>query len=158
MTQRKADKGLDFETLRLGFERCEYELVLGFYAEDAELSIVNADTPHASPFELRGKADIAKYLRAIFGQGASHRVEREVLGEDRVTYREACEYPDGSRVMVETTLEVREDKIVRQVDVVSVGTHAGRKDEIGQRLSTRKPYPRIHPGADASASDRLLRS
>ena len=121
MTQRKADKRLDFEALRRGIERCDPDLVLGFYAEDARLSIVNAGAPQASPFELRGKAEIAKHLRAIFGQEASHRVEREeIVGEeDGVTFREVCEYPDGSRVVVETTLEVRSGKIVRQVDVVA---------------------------------------
>jgi SnoaL-like domain len=119
MTQRKAEKGLDFETLRLGIERCDPDLVLGFYAEDAELSIVNAGTPHASPFVLRGRAEIAKHLDAIFGQGASHRVEREVVDEDQVTFREACEYPDGSGVWVETTLEVRDGKIVRHTDLVA---------------------------------------
>jgi hypothetical protein len=41
-----------------------------------------------------------------------------VAGVDRVTFREACEYPDGSRVVVATTLELREGKIFRQVDVV----------------------------------------
>src|SRR5687767_221994 len=92
------DRGLDFEALRLGIERCDPDLLLGFYAEDAELSIVNVVTPHVSPFELRGKAEIAKHLRAIFGQEASHRVEREGVGEeDGVKYREECEYPDGSR-------------------------------------------------------------
>src|SRR5215210_6423679 len=91
MTERKADKGLHFEALRLGIERCDLELVLGFYAEDAQLSIVNADAPQGSPFELHGKAEIAKYLRAVFGQEASHRVEREVVVAERVTFREACE-------------------------------------------------------------------
>jgi len=124
MTQRRAGKGLDFETLRLSIERCEPDLVLGFYAEEAELSIVNAGTPHASPFVLRGKAEIAKHLRAIFGQGTSHRVEQENVDEGRVTFREACEYPDGDRVWVETTLEVRDGKIVRQLDVVSAGVPA----------------------------------
>src|SRR5918996_604659 len=102
MTQRKAANGLDFEALQVGIERCDPDLVLGFYAEDAQLSIVNALTPHASPFELCGKAEIAKHLRATFGQETSHRVEGEVLGDDRVTFREACEYPDGGRVVVET--------------------------------------------------------
>lgn len=124
VAQRKAGKALDFEALRLGIERCDPELVLGFYAEDAELSIVNAGAPHASPFVLHGRAEIAKHLRAIFGQGASHRVEREVVDEGRVTFREACEYPDGDRVWVETTLEVRDGKIVRQLDVVSAGAPA----------------------------------
>jgi len=119
MAERKAANGLDFEALRQAIERCDPDLVLGFYVEDAELSIVNADSPQGLPFELRGKAEIAKYLRAVFGQKMPHRVEREVVGEERVTFREASEYPDGSRVWVETALELRGGKIVRQVDVVA---------------------------------------
>ena len=61
MTQRKTDTGLDFEALRLAIERCDPDQVLGFYAEDARLSIANAAAPQASPFELRGKAEIAKH-------------------------------------------------------------------------------------------------
>jgi hypothetical protein len=132
MAGRKAANGLNFEALRGAIERCDPDLMLGFYAEDAELSIVNADTPQGSAFELRGKAEIAKYLRAVFGQGASHRVERGVVGKNRVTFRESCEYPDGSRVRVETTLEVPDGKIVRQVDVVAQDTRADREGGIGQ--------------------------
>lgn len=49
MTERNAADGLDFEALRQSIERCDLDLMLGFYAEDAKLSIVNAGTPHASP-------------------------------------------------------------------------------------------------------------
>jgi ketosteroid isomerase-like protein len=132
MKQREAADGLDFEALRHAIERCDLDLMLGFYAEDAELSIVNADAPQGVPFELRGKAEIAKYLRAVFGPETSHRVEREVVGKDRVTFREACEYPDGSRVLVATTLEVPDGKIVRQVDVVAMDARAEREGEIDQ--------------------------
>jgi len=124
MAQRKAGKGLNFEALCLAIERCDSELVLGFYTEDAQLSIANAGSPQSSPFELRGKAEIAKHLRAIFGQETSRRLEGEVVGEERVTFREACEYPDGSRVMVETRLEVHDGKIVRQMEVVSKDAQA----------------------------------
>ena len=118
MTQREAETGPDFEVFRRGIERSDPDLMLGFYSEDAQLRIVNAQAP---PFELRGKAEIAKHLRAVFGQEASHRVEREeVVGEeDEVRFREECAYPDGGRVVVETTLEVSRGKIVRQVDVVA---------------------------------------
>jgi len=133
VTERKTANGLDFESLRLGIERCDPDLVLGFYAEDAELSIVNAGAPQGSSFELRGKAEIAKHLRAVFGQGASHRVEQEIVAGERVRFREVCEYPDGTRVVVETTLEVRGGKIVRQVDVVAKDARADRKEEISQR-------------------------
>jgi len=140
MTKRKDDTGLDFGSLRLGIERCDPDLLLGFYAEDARLSIVNAGALHAAPFELSGKAEIAKHLRVAFGPETSHRVVREAaVGEDRVTFREACEYPDGGRVWVETTLEVREGKIVCQADVVAIDPPADREEDVGQRSPTRRP-------------------
>ena len=149
MAGRMAANGLDFEALRGAIERCDPELVLSFYTEDAQLSVVNAGSPQDSPFELRGKAEIAKYLRAVFGQVASHRVEREVVGKDRVTFREACEYPDGSRVLVETTLEVPDGKIVRQVDVVARDAQPDRKEDASQDHPYSKTHPDTPPGADA---------
>ena len=141
MAARKAPNGLDFEALRHAIERCDLDLMLAFYAEAARLSIVNAGAPQAFAFELRGKAEIAKYLRAAFGQGTSHRVGREVVGKSRVTFRESCEYPEGSRVRVETTLEVSDGKIVRQVDVVAQDAQADRTQEISQRPSTQLTHP-----------------
>jgi hypothetical protein len=127
VTQRKAHRGLDFGSLRQAIERCDPDLMLGFYAEEANLSIVNADVPQASPFELCGKTEIAKHLRAAFGQQASHRVEGEVVGVDRVTFREACEYRNGSRMLIETTLEVRDGEIIQQEDVVTNYVHVDRR-------------------------------
>ena len=133
MTQQNPDRTLDLETLYLGIESCDPDLLLGFYADDARLSIVNTDTPHAPPFELCGKGEIARHLRATFGQEASHRVERDAaVGEDRVTFREACEYSDGGRVWVETTLELRDGKIVRQVDVVESDARVGSQEGSGR--------------------------
>jgi ketosteroid isomerase-like protein len=149
MRERKTANGLDFEVLRHAIERCDLDLMLAFYAEDAELSVVNAGAPQGSPFELRGKAEIAKYLRAVFGQKTSHRVEREVVGRDRVTFQEACEYPDGGRVRVATKLELRDGKIVRQVDVVVQEAQADRKEE------TSKTHPDTHPGVETPPPDRL---
>ena len=132
MTQQNPDRRLDLETLYLGIESCDPDLLLGFYADDARLSIVNTDTPYAPPFELCGKGEIAKHLRATFGQEASHRVERDAaVGEDRVTFREACEYSDGDRVVVETTLELLDGKIVRQVDVVESDARASNQEGSG---------------------------
>ena len=130
-------EGLDFEVLRLCIERCDPDLMLGFYADDVELSIVDADSSQTPPFELHGRSEVAKHLRAVYGQKASHRVERALVDEGRVTFREACEYPDGSRVLVETTLEISDGKIVRQVDAV---TRAVRADASAPE---RLPDPKI---------------
>jgi hypothetical protein len=133
MTQQNPDRRLDLETLYVGIESCDADLLLGFYADDARLSIVNTDTPQAPPFELCGKGEIAKHLRTTFGQEASHRVERDAaVSEDRVTFREACEYSDGGRVWVETTLELRDGKIVRQVDTVANDAGTPRQEESGR--------------------------
>jgi hypothetical protein len=141
VTGREAHGGLDFEALRQAIERCEPDLILGFYAEEANLSIVNADAPHALPFELRGKTEIAKHLRVVFNQEISHRLEEEVVGEQQVTFREACEYPDGGRVVVETTLEVRDGKIVRQMDLVTKNAPLDREEEISRGPPSRTSHP-----------------
>jgi ketosteroid isomerase-like protein len=117
MTQQKLDTGLDFEALRHAIERSDAKALANLYAEDAEVRIVNRNSPPSSPFVLRSREVIAKYLRAVCGNGTAHRIENEVLGKDRVAFNAACEYPDGTRVLAATTLEVRDGKIVWEVSV-----------------------------------------
>ena len=66
---------------------------------------------------LRGREGIAEYLKDVCGSVIKSRVEDEVVGEERIAFNEACQYPDGTRVLTATTLEVQDDKIARQVSV-----------------------------------------
>jgi hypothetical protein len=66
---------------------------------------------------LRGKEEISEYLREVCGRETTHHVENEVIGENRVSFYEACEYPDGTRVLGAEALEVGDGKIVHQVNV-----------------------------------------
>ena len=106
---------LDFESLRRAIERGDPDSMLEFYADDAGVRVLNDG---AVSFEVEGKAEVAKYLRAIHARPAIHRVENEVVVEGRAHFEESCEYPDGARTVVATTLEVREGEISRQVDLV----------------------------------------
>lgn len=117
MSEQKT--GFDFEALRRAEEQRDLDTMLGLYADDAEMSIVNRNTQPSSPFELHGKQEIAEYLRDVFSREMTHHIEREVVGEDHVAYNVACEYPDGTRVLAAENLEVRDGKIVRQVEVVA---------------------------------------
>jgi ketosteroid isomerase-like protein len=110
---------LDFEDLRRAQEQRDLDAMLDLYAEDAEIHIVNRNTPPSSPYVLRGKEAIAEYLRDVFGRDMSHSIENEVVGEDRLAFNVACEYPDGTRVLASGNLEVRDGKVVRQVEVVA---------------------------------------
>ena len=115
MTEQKTT--LDFEALRRADEQNDVELLASFYADDAKAYLISKDNPPSSPFELRSKEEIAEYLRDVCGREMKHNIEREVVGEDRIAFNEACEYPDGTRVLAATTLEVKEGKISRQVTV-----------------------------------------
>jgi hypothetical protein len=113
----QAPSGLDFETVRLAIEERDAETLVGLYADDAELRTVNKNTTPSSPRVLRGKEEISGYLRDVFGREMTHRVENEVVGENRMAFNEACEYPDGTRVFSAQTLEVRDGKIAHHVSV-----------------------------------------
>ncbi len=113
----QAPGGLDFEVLRRAIEGRDAETLVGLYADDAEVLTVNRHSTPSSPQVLRGKEQIGGYLRDVCGREMTHRVENEVVGENRIAFQESCEYPDGVRVLGAETLEVRDGKIVRQVNV-----------------------------------------
>jgi ketosteroid isomerase-like protein len=110
---------LDFEDLRRAQEQRDLDAMLDLYAEDAEIRIVNRNTPPSSPYVLRGKEEIAEYLRDVFSRDMSHSIENEIVGDDRLAYNVAYEYPDETMVLASENLEMRHGKVVRQVEVVA---------------------------------------
>jgi hypothetical protein len=108
---------LDFEVLRRAIEGRDAETLAGLYADDAEVLTINRNSTPSTPAVLRGKEEIGEYLRDVCSREMTHRVENEVVAEDRIAFQEACEYPDGVRVLGAETLEVRDGKIVRQVNI-----------------------------------------
>ena len=65
MTEQQATGRLDFEELRRAEEQRDLDAMLDLYADDAEVRIVNRVTPPSSPYVLRGKQEIAEYLRDV---------------------------------------------------------------------------------------------
>ena len=147
MPRDVTEGGLDFGALRRCIERRDADALIEFYAPDARVTILDARAPQTSrPFELRGRAEIARHLRAVYGQQASHSVGEELnIGGDLVTFRETCEYPDGSGVVVETTLDVRDGRITRQSDLVA---------EVA-RTDTARPGRLPIPGQETGKEDLL---
>jgi hypothetical protein len=117
---------LDFPALRDAIEKSDADALFGFYSEDAELRIVNADAPHGAAFKLKGRAEIEKYLRAVCDQAMSCHVDGDDVKEGILSFMETCEYQDGTRVLVRTTLELGGGMILRQLDVVE--RHQRRDD------------------------------
>src|SRR5215218_4528177 len=110
MTEQIAPS-LDLEAMRHAIEESDYEALVAFYADDAEMRMVNKNATPSSPMVLRGKEEISEMLHDVCGRAMSHHVEDEVLGENRVAFNEACEYPDGTRVLGATTMELQDGMI-----------------------------------------------
>jgi hypothetical protein len=117
MSERAAAGGLDLEALRRAAEGKDPDSMLGLYADDAEYVRVDRNNTPSSPMALRGKEEVAEYLRDVFSRDMTHRIENEVVGEDRAAFNWACEYPDGTKVLAAETVELREGMIVRHVSV-----------------------------------------
>jgi len=114
-TDFATDKTL--ETLKTAIETRDAAAMIGLYADDAELKIMDRIHQPSNPLMFRGKQEIAGYWQDICGRDMSHRVERSVAAGDTVAYSEACQYPSGERVHCVTVLELRDGKVVRQVGV-----------------------------------------
>ena len=147
MSKQRITGKLDFGALRRAIERGDLDAMLEFYADDAGVRVLDGG---AVSFELQGKAEVAKYLRAVHARPAIHRVQNEVLTEGCIRFEESCEYPDGDRAVVATTLEVREGEISRQVDVVVGRDGRSRVSEQPAERDRDRPTPNGELPRDAT--------
>jgi hypothetical protein len=104
-------------TLHNAIEHCDVETMLQLYADDAQLRVIDRNHPPSQPLELQGKQAIAGYLRDVYGRDMTHKVVDEVVGQDGLSFSEDCQYPDGTRVFGNITLELEGGMIVRETEV-----------------------------------------
>ena len=105
---------VDLVTLRTALEASDAETLIGLYADDAELQVIDRINQPSKPLIFQGKEAIASYWRDVCGREMAHTVEHVVAGGDTVAYSEACRYPDGTRVQCIAFLDLVNGKIVRQ--------------------------------------------
>jgi hypothetical protein len=110
----------DLDTLRRGVEERDADSLLSLYADDAEITEVDAINPPRTPRVLRGRAAIAEHLRDVCARDMTHSLERPVVSDRRVAFTEACRYADGTNVLCMATADLGDDgRIVRQVAVTA---------------------------------------
>lgn len=107
----------DFARLKAAMEASDGATLIGLYAEDAEMTIIDQNHPPTSPMMLHGKPAIAAFWSDVCGRTMVHHIGQEVVTADRVAFVETCAYPDGCRVMASMNLELRGGRIVRHLTV-----------------------------------------
>lgn len=103
--------------IKAAIEGREGRRLAGFYADDAQVRVIDRNNPPSRPREIRGRAAIATFWEDICSRAMTHSVDTTIADGDRLAFTQACAYPDGTRVFCIATLELREGRIVRQTVV-----------------------------------------
>lgn len=107
----------DLAALRRGVEQRDLNALLGLYADDAEISIVDQRHTPSHPQVLKGREAIRAMLSDIVGREMTHRLDHVATGDGTVSYVERCAYPDGTKVLATSVLDIADGRIVRQEEV-----------------------------------------
>jgi hypothetical protein len=107
---------LDVDALKRAWEAKDVDGILAFYADDAEMRRVNKNLPPKSP-EVIDKGTYALRLRDIASRDLTTRVPTALAGGDAAALSFHCRYGDGTEVMSNLVLDVRDGKIVRHLEV-----------------------------------------
>ncbi|QLJ03300.1 nuclear transport factor 2 family protein [Streptomyces sp. NEAU-sy36] len=105
----------DTETLRRGIEGTTGNTLLALYADDAEVRIVDHNTQPSHPRVLHGRGEIAALLDDIYRRDMTHKLDQCVVQGDHAAFTESCQYGDGTRVLAESMITLRDGKIARQI-------------------------------------------
>lgn len=107
----------DFDTMKQAIERRDADLLTNLYADGAVIRVVDKVTTPSAPNELVGREAIDGFLRDICGREMTHEVTNDVVADHRVSFTEACRYPDGTRVLSANIIDLDGDRIVNHLMV-----------------------------------------
>ena len=115
----ETSKSLDLEMFKRGYEDWDIDVLLGLYADDVELIQIDRDNPPSAPRSRHGKDVLRGMFEHCAAAGVKATVENAVGGDGRAAATVTCEFPGGRKVLANSTLELRDGRIVRELDVVS---------------------------------------
>ncbi|MEA2427931.1 MAG: hypothetical protein QOF37_1559 [Thermoleophilaceae bacterium] len=101
----------DIDALARSIEARDADSVARYYADDAQVSLVDRDNPPSNPRRISGKDEIGRWLADECARDVNHRVTHTVADDRTAGYHVACEYPTGERVACAALIELRDGKI-----------------------------------------------
>ena len=107
----------DFNGLRRAIEERDASKQLGFYADDAEVHLVDRDHPPGAARILRGGGEIRAWLEDVCARDMTHRVSNELVDDGRAAYTVSCRYPDGTKVLCAAMVDLADGRIVHQLGI-----------------------------------------
>jgi hypothetical protein len=90
---------------------------LSMYRPDATVTVVDPSNQPRSPRLLQGREQIKDWIEEVASRDLTHSVGQTVEAEDGAAYTVACRYPDDTKVLCATVLELEGGQIARQTVV-----------------------------------------
>jgi ketosteroid isomerase-like protein len=109
----------DIGVFKRAYEEWDIAALLALYADEVELIQIDRDNPPSSPRVRHGKEVFKGMFEHCAAAGVKATVENAVAGEDRAAATVTCEFPGGRRVVANASLELRNGRIVRELDIQS---------------------------------------
>jgi ketosteroid isomerase-like protein len=113
----QTSRSFDAEAFRRGIEERDAATLLGLFADDAELHVVDRNDQPSHPKIIRGRTAIGEYFADVCGRDMTHAIERLVVDGDNAAFVQSCRYPGGARVLCMAVLDLRDGLIIRQSGV-----------------------------------------
>jgi hypothetical protein len=108
---------LNLSDLRRAVEGNDARALTAFYADDAEIRVIDQDHPPSRPLVLKGKKAIGAMLDDVCGRALKHHIDDGLMEGSHAAFAETCTYPDGVKVYMSAMLELADGKIRRQTNI-----------------------------------------
>lgn len=145
MTMSDTSSMFDIETLRRGIEQRDAAAMRGLYAENALMTLVDQRDQPSHPHEITGASEIGQYLDEICSRDMDHHLDQVVVSSDgtHAAYLESCRYPDGTRVLSTSMLDLRDGRITAQTSVQAWDeATAATAATAGEQKLAHRPFSR----------------
>lgn len=103
--------------LKHAIESRDGKMLSSFYADDAQVRVIDRNNPPSKPREIRGRAAIGVFWDDICSRAMTHKVDNTVVEGNTIAFTQACDYPDGTKVFCAATLQLKDGQIARQTVV-----------------------------------------
>ena len=116
-SKTKASKSISVAQMKRAIESRDARAMSGFYDDDAVLHIVDRDNPPSRPNTILGKHAITTYFADVCDRDMTHRLIKGVADDKHLAFTQSCAYPNGTKVLCSTMIELKNGKITKQTVV-----------------------------------------
>jgi SnoaL-like domain len=116
-SKSKSRDSITMAEMKRAIEGRNARALSGFYSDDAVMQVVDRDNPPSKPNTIVGKKAITAFFSDVCGRDMTHKLVKGVADNKHIAFTQNCTYPDGTRVLCSTMIELKGGKIAKQTVV-----------------------------------------